>query len=434
MTLFRALAIAGTRLFFGRIEVEGRVPPDGPLLLVSNHTNGLVDGLMIAAAVGRRVSLTAKSTLKKNPLLALIMWLADVVPFYRRQDAVDMRKNTDSLVEIRKRLREGGAICIFPEGVSHSDASMREFRSGAARVALDAKGLGLRIVPVGLHYEAKQRFRSAALVRFGEPLDVDAFDRDAHALTLELERRVAALATQFRSVREALWLRWVAELLASRGEDPRPLDRDERAWAPRARLLAELRDDYEHADRERVAAVVRELRAYRRELRRYGVAPGEVYLSLHPLQALFFTIRELELLVIGGVIAAIGAVQHGLAFLADRLLTKKLSVDLDHWASNAIFYGFAIFPLVWLAGLAIVKMLTNWRWTLLYALAIPFTLVYTILWSDRIARAIRRARTFFTFVLHRDVQRDLQGRGRGLMDAIESERRHGRRTPEGGRS
>ena len=139
---------------------------------------------------------------------------------------------------------------------------------------------------------------------------------------------------------------------------------------------------------------------------------------MHPLQALFFTIRELELLLAGGAIAAVGALQHGAAFLLDRLVTKKTSVDLDHWASNAIFYGFAIFPLVTLAGTAIVATLAGWRWALAYALAAPFTLVYSIRWSERIARATRRARTFFTFLVRRGLQRDLQQRGRALIDTI----------------
>ncbi|MBV8515970.1 MAG: 1-acyl-sn-glycerol-3-phosphate acyltransferase [Acidobacteria bacterium] len=417
MTLFRALARAGTSLFFDAIEIEGAPPADGPLLVVANHTNGLVDGLVITAAIQRRVSLTAKSTLKKNPLLAAIIWLADAVPLYRRQDAVDVAKNLDSFAAVRARLAGGGAVCIFPEGQSHSDASMREFKTGAARIALGCRGIGLKIVPVGLEYDAKQRFRSSVIVRFGDAIDADAFD-DIHALTNELEARVGQLATQFRSVREMLWLRWTAELLATNAENPRPLDRESSTFAARAKRIAELRDAYERANRDDVVDLVAELRAYRRELRRLGIAPHEVWLSMHPLQALFFTIRELELLLAGGAIAAIGAVQHGLAFLADRVVTKKTSIDLDHWASNAIFYGFALFPLVTILGIAIVAALAGWRWALLYALAAPFTLVYSIRWSERIARAARRARTFFTFLVHRGLQRELQRRGRALIDAI----------------
>ncbi|HKO02151.1 MAG TPA: 1-acyl-sn-glycerol-3-phosphate acyltransferase [Thermoanaerobaculia bacterium] len=423
-TLFAALARAGVGLFFDRIDVEGSVPADGPLLIVANHTNSLVDGLVVTVATARRVSLTAKAALKRNPLLAAITWLADVVPFYRRQDDLrDVAKNVDSFAAIRERLACGGAVCIFPEGISHSDASMRELKTGAARIALDfaAAHEGLRIVPVGLHYDAKQRFRSSVLVRFGEPIAIPA-DADARALTQLIDERIRALTANFGSVREALWLRWTAELVATRGEEPRAIDQEESDYRDRARLLGELRDDYEHADREQLAPLVNDLRAYRRELRRHAIAQREIFLSMHPAQAIFFVFREVELLVAGAVFFAVGVVQHGVAFVVDRALTLKLSVDLDHWASNAIFYGFAIFPVTWLIGIGLVAHFASWPWALAYALAIPFTLIYTVLYFERAGRAVRRARTFLRFVFDRRLHRDLQQRGRELLHRIEEAR------------
>lgn len=424
MNLLAPLARAGVRLFFDHVEIDGaeRIPPDGPLLVVSNHTNGLADGLMLLNILPRRASLTAKSTLAKNPLLALLMRLGGVVPFYRRQDAVDVRKNVDSFAAIRERLARGEAICIFPEGVSHSDAGLRELKSGAARIALDfagSTGQRLRIVPVGLHYDTKQRFRSSVLVRIGEPIEVDPLETtDAHALTQLIEERIRALTSNFRRVREALWLRWTAELLATRGADPKPLDQESLLVAERAQLLEELRVAYDGADRERIAAIHSDLRAYRRDLRRLGIAQHEVYLSMHPAQAAFFVLRELELLVAGSAIVAVALVQHGLAFLADRALTRRLSVDLDHWASNAIFYGFVIFPLTWIAGIALAWRLGSPLIALAYALLLPYTLVYVILWQERIGRAVRRASTFLRFLFHRGEQRELQERGRRLISLI----------------
>lgn len=426
MNLLALLARAGVRLFFDHVEIDGaeHIPPDGPLLVVSNHTNGLADGLMLLNILPRPASLTAKSTLAKNPLLALLMRLGGVVPFYRRQDAVDVRKNVDSFAAIRERLSRGEAICIFPEGVSHSDAGLRELKSGAARIALDyaeSAGQGLRILPVGLHYDAKQRFRSSVLVRIGEPIEVDGLKAtDAHALTQLLEERIRALTANFRRVREALWLRWTAELLATRGADPKPLDQESLSVAERAKLLDELRVAYDSADRDRIAAIHTRLRTYRRDLRRLGIAQHEVYLSMHPAQAAFFALRELELLVAGSAIVAVALVQHGLAFLADRLLTRKLSVDLDHWASNAIFYGFVIFPLTWIAGLVVAWRAGSAWIALAYAVLLPYTLVYFILWQDRIGRAVRRARTFLRFLFHRGLQRELPQRGRELISLIGS--------------
>ena len=430
MSLFRLLANAGLSLFFDRIEVEGDelVPRDGPLLVVANHTNGLVDGLLLAAIPPRPVSLTAKSALRRNPLLAFTMWISNTVPLYRRQDDEgEVAKNVDSFGEIRRRLAAGGAVAIFPEGVSHSDAGLREFRSGAARMAFDFaehRGRGLRIVPAGLHYDAKQRFRSPVWVRFGEPLDFDAWlaagsTRTPRGLTEELEERIRALTANFGRVREALWLRWTADLVTTRGADPPPLDAAPRRYADRARLLQELQVDYVRADRDAVAALFRDLRTYRRTLRRMAIAPEEVWLSMHPARAAFFILRELELLTVGAALFAAGIVQHGLAFAADRALTKLLSKDLDHFASNAIFYGFAIFPLVWLAGIALVAALASPRWALAYAALLPFTLAYTILFSQRAAGAFRRARTFLLFLFRRGLQRGLQERGRNLLMSID---------------
>jgi glycerol-3-phosphate O-acyltransferase/dihydroxyacetone phosphate acyltransferase len=431
MSLFRLLANAGLSLFFDRIEVEGdeRVPSTGPLLVVANHTNGLVDGLLLAVVSPRAVSLTAKSALRRNPLLAAGMGLSDTVPLYRRQDGEgEVAKNAGSFSEIRRRLLRGGAVAIFPEGISHSGAALREFRTGAARIAFDFAehgGSGLRILPMGLHYEAKQRFRSPVWVRFGEPIDFDAWrtgaaqsPRDARALTGELEQRIRALTANFGRIREALWLRWTADLVTTRADDPPALDAEPRRYADRARLLQELQVHYDRADRDAVASLFRDLRRYRRDLRRLGIAPAEVWLSMHPARAAFFILRELELLAAGSLFFAAGAVQHGAAFALDRVLTRMLSKDLDHWASNAIFYGFAIFPLIWLAGIALTATLASRWWAVGYAAVLPFTLLYTILYSQRAAGAFRRARTFLLFVFLRGLQRDLKRRGSELIANI----------------
>ena len=75
--------------------------------------------------------------------------------------------------------RKGGAIALFPEGVSHNSPKMMPLKTGAARIALGAisvgqtgKPLNLKIVPVGLFYTSKTTFRSEALLHFGEPFEV----------------------------------------------------------------------------------------------------------------------------------------------------------------------------------------------------------------------------------------------------------------------
>ena len=59
---------------------------------------------------------------------------------------------------------------IFPEGISHSDASIAPLKTGAARMALGAFAVTnepFPIVPVGLVFRRKDIFRSAAHVIVG---------------------------------------------------------------------------------------------------------------------------------------------------------------------------------------------------------------------------------------------------------------------------
>ena len=122
----------------------------------------------------RRVTLTSKNVLGKNPLLALLGRGLGTVAFHRRQDVgkgADLAR-TCRHSPCRQVLAQGGALCIFPEGVSHSDPQVRPFQSGAGRIALDyvrkdGNPGDLAIVPVGLLYTEKDRFRSAIWVRDG---------------------------------------------------------------------------------------------------------------------------------------------------------------------------------------------------------------------------------------------------------------------------
>ena len=64
-------------------------------------------------------------------------------------------------------------IALFPEGASHDQPKLLELKTGAARIALGvAVEEELQIVPAGLYYTWKTRFRSSALLTFGEPITV----------------------------------------------------------------------------------------------------------------------------------------------------------------------------------------------------------------------------------------------------------------------
>ncbi|KAI8063930.1 hypothetical protein BC940DRAFT_327244 [Gongronella butleri] len=75
-------------------------------------------------------------------------------------------------------LNNGECITIFPEGGSHDRAEMLPLKAGVTIMALGAAakypGLDVKIVPCGLNYFHAHRFRSRAVIEFGNPITIPA--------------------------------------------------------------------------------------------------------------------------------------------------------------------------------------------------------------------------------------------------------------------
>lgn len=78
--------------------------------------------------------------------------------------------------KVLDKLASGGAVGIFPEGGSHDRTDLLPLKVGVALIAysaLEKDGLNVPIVPVGLNYYQRQKFRGRAVVEYGRPLFID---------------------------------------------------------------------------------------------------------------------------------------------------------------------------------------------------------------------------------------------------------------------
>jgi 1-acyl-sn-glycerol-3-phosphate acyltransferase len=140
----RAVAI------FHRFECQGGPVPDGPVLITANHPNSLLDPLIVFRASGRVARPLAKAPLFEQAILGTVLRALGGLPVYRRQDdPAQMHRNDQTFSAAIGALHAGDAVQIFPEGRSHSEPSLVEMRTGAARIAIAAEEaagwqLGLR--------------------------------------------------------------------------------------------------------------------------------------------------------------------------------------------------------------------------------------------------------------------------------------------------
>ncbi|HEY4100701.1 MAG TPA: lysophospholipid acyltransferase family protein [Gemmatimonadales bacterium] len=357
------------RVFFRRTAVSGseQVPRDGPVILVLNHPNALIDPLFVLAFAPRPVSFLAKEPLFHMPIVGRLVRRAGSIPVYRRQDAADMSQNRATFDQVRAALLAGRAIALFPEGTSHSDARLRPFKTGAARMALDAAAAGnapVTIVPAGLYYTAKARFRSSALLRFGAPIRVDATITDSSGepdatavreLTATLEAALALVTLQ-ADHDAALQLVTRAERIYSSGDPaPRPSHDLADQFALRQRFVrgyARLRID-----------APAELDQLERRLERFDGALARVRLAPESI-ASSSSIPAGDVLRRGTVIVAlfpiamIGMVIHWPAYrIIGPLLTRGMKVETDALGTAKILVAALLFPLSWI----VAGVLVGWR-------------------------------------------------------------------------
>jgi glycerol-3-phosphate O-acyltransferase/dihydroxyacetone phosphate acyltransferase len=318
----RALAKLLVRIFFRRIEVEGfdALPADGPTVLVANHINGLVDALLLMATLPRFPRFLGKSTLFRIPPLWPFLKLAGVVPVYRAGDGESTARNDDSFRTCRRLLAEGGEVALFPEGISHDQSVLQPLKTGAARIALGATiddGVsGVVIVPVGLSYDAKARFRSRALVQAGTPQSaarwVNAYGRDPHQavrdMTAEMAGRLGAVSPTYRSWVQATRLRQIAAVVDRPDDAAGVGDVDLARLEATARTLAEAEESGHRWPQ--IEALGRAFAEYERDLALLGLSDQQVADGSHPGRRRLALAWSATRVAAALPAAAVGAVIH----------------------------------------------------------------------------------------------------------------------------
>jgi glycerol-3-phosphate O-acyltransferase / dihydroxyacetone phosphate acyltransferase len=404
---------------FQLIERTGGPIPAGPVLVVANHPNSLLDPLVVFRVAGRPTRPLAKAPLFEQRMVGTMLRGLGGLPVYRAQDdPAQMHRNEDTFRGAIDALRAGDAVQIYPEGRSHSDPSLAPMRTGAARIAIGAESasgwsLDLRIVPVGLTYLDKHRFRGRVLAVIGEPFGI-ADLRSLHgtddiaavrALTDRIAERLAGLTLNVTEHRDAELID-TAERLYVREKGASPWrGRDSLAdRLPRmrafARGLAWLRE-YDPQRHERLARAVAR---YRRRAQLLGVADGDVPPSYTFRGTLRYVAAHSFLLLVLALPALAGSILWYPMYIAPRLTLRLVQPDFEAVATYKLATAFITVPLTMLIVIGTGAWIDGVRGALLAALLVPACGFAALSWHERWTRFREDARLFFRVLSRRDHQ------------------------------
>jgi glycerol-3-phosphate O-acyltransferase / dihydroxyacetone phosphate acyltransferase len=433
---FRALVRLVLRIFFREVEVAGaeRLPAGRPLVLVANHVNGLIDPLLLAGPLPLRTPprFLAKSTLWRNPLVRPFLALAGAIPVYRRQDeGADPGKNAETFVRCHELLAQGGALALFPEGVSHSDPALKPLKTGAARIVLEAErrfpGLGVRIMPAGLLFDRKETFRSRALVQVGEPIDpspeiaLDAADPVAAArvLTARIDEALKHLTLNYETWEEAHLIARAADLYRHRAPELPGRGSLAEGYAFR-RAFLDGYQDLRGRHPEKVAAAAACVREYDALLQAAGLRDDQVGAAYPPSPVARFAGRSLLRLLVHLPLAAVGTVLNYPPYrLVGEVVQRVLRLSSDQTATFKVFGALLFFPLAWIAeGLLAGRYLGIWA-GLAVALAAPVTGYLALLFHDRRTILWHEARAYLLLTTRRRLAGELKTRREAVLKQVE---------------
>lgn len=160
--LVKLIAYIAFKIAFN-VHFEGRnnIPNGEPVIYTANHRTN-ADPPLVACMGKGKFAFMAKEELFRNRLFAWLIRSLGAFPVARGKGDAGV---IDTALEA---LRNGRSLIVFPEGTRSKDGKVHRGHSGAAVISARSQR---RIIPVGIVFGEKLKFRTRITVKYGEPIN-----------------------------------------------------------------------------------------------------------------------------------------------------------------------------------------------------------------------------------------------------------------------
>jgi 1-acyl-sn-glycerol-3-phosphate acyltransferase len=359
-----------TRRSYRRFEVHGKdhLPKEGAMVFGVNHSNTLMDALVLLSSDNIKKVFIARGDIFKNPAVAKILHFLRILPIFRiRNGVAAVRQNDDSLNKAVDVLHDHVDLYLFPEGTHRTKHSLMRMGKGLFHIALDAnKQFGdkspVYIIPTAIEYGDYFRYRSTAMINFGEPINVTDFLKNTteenEAITINqlkdlLSNEISKLFTYIPDDEDydAIW-----EIVKMKNEK-RAGGLYQKMLRNRATVAKVLK--FKENNPEGAKELFERVMDFAKERVRQRISVTSTAKKYPLLNFLW----KLTLLLVGLPYFVVSAVVNFPIWLVTAIIRGQLK---DPAFGNTVSYGveFVLFPIIFVVGTVLMFCNLPWTWAL----------------------------------------------------------------------
>jgi glycerol-3-phosphate O-acyltransferase / dihydroxyacetone phosphate acyltransferase len=393
-----------TRIFFRSITIRNSeaIPKEGPLLVLANHPSTFLDPIVIASLLDRNVFFLAKGELFKSGFAKWFFPKLNMIPVYRKQDdPTQMSKNQDTFKKCFEHLEKGGAILMFPEGISITERKLRPIKTGAARIVLGAEAnndfkLNTNIITIGLNYENPHRFNQQLFVNIDDPIKVETYKNEyatdsfktAESLTEEIRIRLEKLIIAIEDEKTDELVKHIEVLYKYKlSQDNSFAPDDQVADFTLTKNILESVTYFLIHQPERVESMRSRIDNYFNKLSILGIQ--DIDIAKNKTNQHFFgsNLKAILFIILGFPFYIYGLINNYLPFEIPGWIANKVSKSIEFRGPIGMVGGMFTFIIFYTLQLMLVWHYSHHQLlTLLYGLSLPLSGIFTYWYYHRVTK------------------------------------------------